>query len=104
MTSELKLQSLLQFTNNNEAYRYCEAKQLFDSVYAISKTKGHQWKHMMLCLKVSNNETKNYRTCQKKFDFLKLSRSPINKEPVRKLNKNIDVTNYSVNFLKKYKL
>ena len=37
----------------------------------------------------------------KKFDFLKLSRSLINKEPVRKLNKKIDVTNYSVSFLKK---
>ena len=63
---------------------YCEAKQLFDSVYALSKTKDHQWRHIMLCLKVTNNETNHYRTCQSLFDFPKVSLSPINKEPVQK--------------------
>ena len=87
MTSEIELQSLLQFANNNEANIYCEAKQLFDSVYTLSKTKDHQWKHMMLCLKVANNETNYYRTCQSSFHFLKLSLSPVNKEHVRTLNK-----------------
>ena len=71
MTSEVKLQSLLQFTNNNEAKRYCEGKQLFDRSYALSKTKDSQRRHMMLCLKAVNNETNNYRTCQSLFDFLK---------------------------------
>ena len=99
MTSEIKLQSLLRFTKNNEVNRYCEAKKLFDSIYALSKTKDHQWRHMMLCLKVANNETTNYRTCQSLCDFLKLSISPINKEPVQKLNKKTDVTNYSVSFV-----
>ena len=92
---------MLQFTNNNEANRYCEAKQLFDSAYELSKIKYRQWRHMMLCLKVANNETNNYRTCQSLFYFLKLSRSLINEEHVRKLNKRTDVTNYSVRFIKK---
>ena len=78
---------MLQFINNAEANRYCEAKQLFDSAYTLSKTKDHQWRHMILCLKVTDNETNNYHTCQSLFDFLKLSLSPLNKEPVRKLNK-----------------
>ena len=41
MISEIELQSLLQFTDNNEANRYCEAKTLFDSAYILSKTKNH---------------------------------------------------------------
>ena len=98
------MQSLLQFTDNNEANRYCKAKELFHSAYALSKTKDHQWRHMMLCLKVANNEINSYHTCQSLYDFQKLSLSPINKEPVQKLNKKIDVTNYSVSFVKKNKL
>ena len=78
---------MLQFTDNNEANRYCEAKELFDSAYALIKTKDHQWRHMILCLNVANNETNNYRTCQSLYDFLKLSLSPLNKGPVRRLNK-----------------
>ena len=78
---------MLQLTINSEANRYCEAKQLFDSTYTLSRTKHYQWRHIMLCLKVAKNETNNYRTCQLLFDFLKLSLSPINKQPDRKLNK-----------------
>ena len=78
---------MLQFTNNNEVNIHCEAKEFFDSAYALSKTKDHQWRHMMLCFKVANNVTNNYRTCQSLYGFLKLSLSPINKEPVRKLKK-----------------
>ena len=63
MISEIELQLLLQFTNNNESNRYCEAKQLFDSAYTLSKTKDHQWRHMILCLKVTDNETNIYHTC-----------------------------------------
>ena len=61
---------MLQFTNNNEANRYCEAKQLFDSAHALSKTKDHQLKHTMLCLNVVNNETNVYHTGQSLFSFL----------------------------------
>ena len=50
---------------------------------------------MMLCLRVANNETNNYRTCQSLFDFIKLSVSPIEKEPIRKLNKSSNVINKS---------
>lgn len=48
--------------------------------------KDNQWKDMTLCLKFANNKTNNYRSCQSLLDFLKLTISPINKEPVRKLN------------------
>ena len=78
---------MLQLTINSEANRYCEAKQLFYSTYTLSKTKYYQWRHIILCLKFAKNETNNYRTCQSLFDFLKLSLSRLNKEPVRKLNK-----------------
>ena len=49
----------------------------------------------MLCLKVANNETNNYRTFQSLFDFIKLSISPTEKEPIRILNKSSNVTNKS---------
>ena len=49
----------------------------------------------MLCLKVANNETNNYRTCQSLFDFIKLSISSTEKEPIQKLNKSSNVTNKS---------
>ena len=55
----------------------------------------------MLCLKVANNETNDYRTCQSLFDFIKLSISPTEKEPIRILNKSSNVTNKSVIFKKK---
>ena len=49
----------------------------------------------MLCLKVANNETNNYQTCQSLFEFIKLTISPIEKEPNRKLNKSSNVINTS---------
>ena len=96
ISSEIELRSLSQFTNINKSNRYCEAKELFDSAYALSKTKDHQWRHMMLCLNVANNKTNVYRTYQSLFDFIKLTISPIDKEPIRKLNENGDVINKSV--------
>ena len=50
---------------------------------------------MMLCLKVANNEPNNYRTCQSLFDFIKLTISPTEKEPIRKLSKSSNVINKS---------
>ena len=58
----------------------------------------------MLCLKVANNETNNYRTCQSLFEFIKLTKSPIEKEPIRKLNKASNVINKSSIFKKKSEL
>ena len=49
----------------------------------------------MLCLKVANNETNNYRTCQSLFDIIKLTTSPTEKEPIRKLSKSSNVINKS---------
>ena len=37
VSSEIELQSLSLFKNKNESKRYCEAKELFDSAYALSK-------------------------------------------------------------------
>jgi len=55
----------------------------------------------MLCLKVANNETNNYRTCQSLFDYIKLTISPTEKEPIRKLSKSSNVINKSLTFKKK---
>ena len=55
----------------------------------------------MLCLKVANNETNNYRTCQSLFDFIQLITSPIDKKPIRKLNKTSNVINKSLILKKK---
>ena len=55
----------------------------------------------MLYLKVANNETNNYRTCQSLFDFIKLTISPIDKKPIRKLNKASNVINKLSIFKKK---
>ena len=64
----------------------------------LVKKKDNQWRHMMLCLKVANNETNNYRTCQSLFDFIKLTISPIDKEHIRKLNKISNNINKSLIF------
>ena len=37
ISSKIELQSLSLFKNKNESKRYCEAKELFDSAYALSK-------------------------------------------------------------------
>ena len=50
---------------------------------------------MILCLKVSNNETNNHRLCHSLFDFITLTISPIDKEHIRKLNKSSNVINKS---------
>ena len=45
----------------------------------------------MLCLKVANNEANNYRASQSLFDFIKVTISPTEKEPIRKLSKSSNV-------------
>ena len=96
----MELQSLSQFSNSNESKWCNDAKQLLDSVYTLSK-KDHQWRRMMLCLHVANNETNNYQTWQPLFDFPKVTIPPINKEPVRKLYRITNVTNKAVSFIKR---
>ena len=96
---KLRYSHCLNLQSNNESNRYCEAKKVFDSVYALKKTKNRQWIHIMLCVNVADNETHNYRTYQSLFDFLKLTISPINKEPVRNLNKRTIVTAKSIRFI-----
>ena len=50
---------------------------------------------MMLCLKVANNETNNYRASQSLFDFIMLTISPTQKKPIRKLSTSSNVINKS---------
>ena len=57
----------------------------------------------MLCLKLANSKTNDYRTCQSLFDFIKLTISPIDNEHVRKFNKCNDI-NKSVIYIKKEEL
>ena len=64
----------------------------------LSNTKDHQWRHTMLCFKVSNNKTNDYSTCQSLFDIIKLTISPNDKESIRKLNKHCNVINKSVTY------
>ena len=55
----------------------------------------------MLCLKVANNETNNYRICQSLFNFINLTISLIDKEYIRKLNKTSNIINKLSIFQKK---
>ena len=72
MSSDAELQSLSQFLNRNKSKRYNEANMLFDSPYVLSGKKDRQWLHMMLCLKIVNNEINNYQKSQSLFEFLQL--------------------------------
>ena len=47
----------------------------------------------MLCLKVANNATNNYQSCQSLYDFIQLSLCKTSKEPKRVLNNKIDLPN-----------
>ena len=63
-SSETELNSVSQFSvSPTEESRFHDAKELFDSVYALSKHSKHQFRHLMLCLKIANNVTNNYQSC-----------------------------------------
>ena len=51
----------------------------------LVKRSNHQFRHLMLCLKVKNNATNNYRSCQSLYDFIQLSLTNTTKEPKRLL-------------------
>ena len=81
-SSETELNSVSQFSvSPTEGSRFHDAKELFDSVYALSKHSQHQFRHLMLCLKVANNATNNYQSCQSLYDFTQLSLCKTSKEP-----------------------
>ena len=54
----------------------------------------------MLCLKVANNATNNYQTCQSLYDFIMLSLCKTSKEPKRVLNNKVDLINKAQIFKK----
>ena len=98
-SNETKLNSISQFSvSSTEGKRFHDAKELFDSAYALSKHSRHQFRHLMLCLKVANNATNNYQSCQSLYDFIQLSLSKISKEPKRMLNKKVDLKNKAFHF------
>ena len=59
--------------SQTEGKRYHNTKEMFDSAYALSKKSSHQFRHIMLCSKVTNNAMNNYRSCQSLYDFIQLS-------------------------------
>ena len=62
---ETEINSVSQFSvSPTEGRRFHDAKELFDSAYALRKYSNHQFRHLMLCLKVANSATNNYQSCQ----------------------------------------
>ena len=101
-SSETELNSVSQFSASpTEGRRFHDAKGLFDSAYALSKHSNHQFRYLMLCLKVANNATTNYQSCQALYDFIQLSPCKTSKEPKRVLNNKIDLTNKALHLKKK---
>ena len=93
-SNETELNSISQFSvSSTEGKRFHDAKELFDSAYALSKHSKHQFRHLMLCLKVANNATNNYQSCQSLYDFIMLSLCKTSKEPKRVLNNKVDLKN-----------
>ena len=83
-STETELNSVSQFSvSPTEGSRFHDAKELFDSAYALSKHSQYQFRHLLLCLKVSNNATNNYQSCQSLYDFIQLSLYKTSKEPKR---------------------
>ena len=73
-SSVTELNSVSQISASpTEERRFHDAKELFDSAYALSKHSNHQFQHLMLCLKVANIATNNYQSCQLLYDFIQLS-------------------------------
>ena len=58
----------------------------------------------MLCLKVANNATNNYQSCQSLYDFIQLSLYKTSKEPKRVLNNKVDLKNKAFHFKKNQKM
>ena len=101
-SSETELNSVSQISvSPTEGRIFHDAKELFDSAYALSKHSNHQFRHLMLCLKVANNATNNYQSCQSLYDFIQLSLCKTTKEPKRVLNNKVDLSN-KVLHLKNY--
>ena len=101
-SSETELNSVSQISvSPTEGRIFHDAKELFDSAYALSKHSNRQFRQLMLCSKVANNTTKNYQSCQSLYGFIQLSLCKTTKEPKRVLNNKVDLSN-KVLHLKNY--
>ena len=104
-SSETELNSVSQFSvSPTDGSRFHDAKELFDSAYALSKHSQHQFRHLMLCLKVANNATHNYQSCQSLYNFIQLSLSKTSKEPKQALDNKVDLTNKALHLKNKQKV
>ena len=56
--------------SQTEGKRYHDTKEMFDGAYALSKQSNNQFRHLILCLKVTNNATNNYRSYQSLYDCI----------------------------------
>ena len=98
-SSETELNSVSQISvSPTEGRIFHDAKELFDSAYALSKHSNHKFRHLMLCLKVANNATNNYQSRQSLYDFIQLSLCKTTKEPKRMLNNKINLSNKALHF------
>ena len=103
-SSETELNSVSQIlVSPTEGRIFHDTKELFDSAYSLSKHSNHQFRYLMLCLKVANNATNNYQSCQSLYYFIQLSLWKTSKEPKRVLTKKIDLTNKALYLKKKEK-
>ena len=76
LSPETKLNSLSQFlVSQTEGKIFYDAKEIFDGAYVLNKKSNHQFRHLMLCLKVANNAANNYRSCQSLYDFIQSKRT-----------------------------
>lgn len=72
--SETEQKSLSQFlAGQTEGKIYHDAKEIFDSAYVLSKKTNNQFRHLMFCLKVTNNVAINHCSYQSLYDFIQLS-------------------------------
>ena len=69
-----------------------QRKHLIVHMYLAKKT-NNQFRHLMFCLKVTNNVAINYCSCQSLYDFIQLSLINTTKEPTRLLKKKHDLKN-----------
>ena len=78
------------FGKSNGRKIFHDTKEMFDSANSLRKKSNHQFRHLMLCLKVVYNAINNYQSCQSLYEFVQLSLISTIKEPKRSLSNKFD--------------
>ena len=97
-SSDTELNSVSQISVSLTERRIFHDAKEFLIVHMLSKHSNHKFRHLMLSLKVANNATNNYQSCQSLYDFIQLSLCKTTKEPKRVLNNNINLSNKALHF------